>query len=157
MSSKVFCNFDINYFQCLCDEEDFYLVDKYTWNVTHKGNTSYLITDINKKRVYFHQLVCPDFKLTDHKNQNGLDNRRENLRSVNKSQNAYNSVKRKNCSSKYKGVSWNKRDKYFEAYITVDKKRIRLGYYKNEIDAAKAYDAAAKLYHKEYARINFNE
>lgn len=149
---------------CLIDVDDFHLINKHTWNVTKKGHSFYICSDYKGKRIYLHRLILkpnPN-ELVDHINRNGLDNRKRNLRICSKSTNAMNSKKQatrnnKICSSKYKGVSWNKRDKYFEAYINVNKKRIRLGYYKNELEAAKAYDAAAKLYHKQFARLNFED
>ena len=58
-------------------------------------------------------------------------------------------------SSKYKGFHWNKRNKKWAAQITCDHKRHHLGYFVDEIDAAKAYDKAARKYHGEFAQPNF--
>ena len=60
----------------------------------------------------------------------------------------------KNSSSKFKGVSWHKRDQKWQAYITINKKRKYLGYFNNEKEAAKIYNAAAKELFGEFARIN---
>jgi hypothetical protein len=58
-------------------------------------------------------------------------------------------------SSKFKGVSWFNREKRWVVKITTDGKTIHLGYFKDEIQAAKAYDKAAKKYHREFAALNF--
>jgi hypothetical protein len=96
--------------------------------------------------------------LVDHKNLNTLDNTRTNLRLATRSQNMFNRNKIKsNTSSRFRGVCFDKRRKKWCAYITVEGKRIWLGTFDNEIDAAMAYDAAAKKYHGEFARLNFSE
>ena len=61
------------------------------------------------------------------------------------------------CSSKFKGVSWDKRQNKWRAYITVNYKVHFLGYYVNEIDSARAYDIAAKKYFGKYAHTNADE
>jgi hypothetical protein len=93
-------------------------------------------------------------QLIDHIDRNGLNNRKNNLRLSNKSLNACNSIKRSNCSSKYKGVSYKKDRKKWEAYINFQQRRVRLGYFKSEIDAAKAYNQKAKELHKEHSLLN---
>jgi hypothetical protein len=93
--------------------------------------------------------------LVDHKNGAGLDNRSENLRKATHSQNTHNSRKIKNTSSQFRGVSFAKKRGLWETQITVERKKIFLGRFKNEIDAALAYDAAAKKYCGEFARLNF--
>ncbi|WP_252233758.1 HNH endonuclease [Clostridium sp. ZS1] len=74
----------------------------------------------------------PSNKLIDHINGNKLDNRKCNLRIVNKSQNAMNSKKPKNNTSGVKGVYWDKRSKKWEASIQVNMKKKSLGYFKNK-------------------------
>ena len=60
----------------------------------------------------------------------------------------------KKSKSKFKGVSWHKRDKRWRAEIKVDGTRIHLGYYVNAIEAVSAYDQAAKKYFGEFAVLN---
>ncbi len=90
----------------------------------------------------------------DHINRNGLDNRRANLRFATIAQNAWNSRMRQNRSG-YKGVWFAKDKSRFRAAIWHNNKRIYLGYFDSPIDAARAYDVAAKKYHAEFAVPNF--
>ena len=91
----------------------------------------------------------------DHIDRNGLDNSRANLRPATRSQNCCNRKKKPGCASKYKGVHINKKLGKWRAAIMFEGNRIFLGDFNTEIDAAQAYDAAAKLYHKEFASLNF--
>lgn len=93
----------------------------------------------------------------DHINGNTLDNRKENLRIVTHSQNTKNRTKSKNKTSKFKGVNFCKRSKKWRVRIKVEYKSINLGYYTNEIEAAIAYNKAAKKYFGKYAKPNVIE
>ena len=87
----------------------------------------------------------PDHLVVDHINHNGLDNRKANLRPATRMQNSYNRIYfRKSKLSKYTGVSWHKQKKKWFAQIRYNGQRKFLGYFKDEIHAAKAYDEAAK-------------
>jgi hypothetical protein len=111
----------------------------------------------NHKAIYMHnQIMQPEpGKVVDHENHNGLDNSRSNLRLASRSQNCYNRKKKTGVRSRYKGVSYVKGRKKWRVYISYNGQRIHLGYFDNEIDAAKAYDEAAKLYHGKFAVLNF--
>jgi formate-dependent nitrite reductase cytochrome c552 subunit len=91
---------------------------------------------------------------TDHKNNNPLDNRRENLRICTNSQNQMNTKVQINNTSGFKGVVWNKIAKKWVAQIKLNNKLKNLGYYINIKDAARAYNAAAIKLHGEFAKLN---
>ncbi|MHC4364861.1 MAG: HNH endonuclease [Planctomycetota bacterium] len=94
----------------------------------------------------------------DHINHNGLDNRKANLRPATHSQNLCNRPKRNTKTrSIHKGLEWDKTQRKWKARIQFNSRKIYLGSFSCEIDAAKAYDRAAKLYHGRFAFPNFPE
>lgn len=107
------------------------------------------------KTLDMHRVLIPNVSEVDHKNGDGLDNRRDNLRAATRAQNMANSRKRSGGSSQFKGVSWGKRDSIWQAKITKAGKCFYLGNFVLEKDAAMAYDAAAREYFGEFANINF--
>jgi hypothetical protein len=147
----------------IVDPEDFERLNKHKWHAVKNGNTFYAIRCFGpaKKTTYIrmHREIInpPDHLVVDHINHNGLDNRKANIRPATRSQNNFNRliIKREDSSSKYKGVSWRKRRKRWHARIHVNGEYKFLGYFKDEIHAAKAYDKAAKEYQKEFAVLNF--
>jgi hypothetical protein len=92
----------------------------------------------------------------DHRYNNGLNNQRINLRPASCRQNSANCRKRQRVAgSKYKGVSWSKRGR--GAWVVQIGKRpyAYVGRFQSEIEAAQAYDLAAKKIYGEFARPNF--
>ena len=141
------------------DKEDFELVSKYNWNCY----SGYALTFNRRKENNYklksksmHRLILqPKGKeQIDHINGNRLDNRKHNLRICTVQQNSCNRKKAKNSNSKYLGVTFHKRDNRWQAQIRTNKKRIYLGYFITEKEAAEAYNDAAIKYHKEFAKIN---
>ncbi len=129
------------------------------WYV-QKGDGLYAIHRHKGKTIWMHRMLmnAPREKKVDHRNNDGLDNRKENLRLATNSENNKNRRKMKGkFTSKYKGAFWDKRRKCWVARIYVNGKLIHIGSFKNEIEAAKAYDAAARKYHGEFAKLNFPE
>lgn len=96
----------------------------------------------------------PTSQEVDHINGNGLDCRRGNLRLCTKSENQRNRRPNQNGTSGYKGVGWYKKYNCWRVRIQVNGKKQHIGYFDNEIDAATAYDNAAKQLHGEFARLN---
>jgi len=114
---------------------------------------------INQKRYLLHRLayyhitgIDPAENEVDHINGNSLDNRFDNLRLATHANNGKNVKKRKDNTSGFKGVCWDKRAKKWQAKIKVNNKRIYLGYYNNKFYAALIYARAAKHYFGKWRR-----
>ena len=93
----------------------------------------------------------------DHKNNDGLDNREQNLRVASNSQNCANCKKQEGRSSKYKGVYWRANRNHWVAQVVCDGKRYHLKCHKDEEAAARAYDKKALEVFGEFAKLNFPE
>lgn len=127
----------------IIDIDDYEKVIKHGWFISH---FRYAMGHINNKCINLHTYLT-GFKITDHINGNGLDNRRCNLRDVTTRQNLRNTCIRKNNKTGYKGVIFNAKTG-FEVVI-------RLSSYKTAKEAAIAYDNAMRKLFKKYARYNF--
>ena len=145
------------------DTEDFELVEKYKWSENIDGYANAHIPDsgrssVTGKIILIHSLLikAPKGMVTDHINGNKLDNRRKNLRICTRSQNLCNRGKQLNNTSGFKGVSWDKGKKKWEANIQTKGVFKFLGYFEDKIDAAKEYDKAATKYHRNFAKLNLN-
>jgi hypothetical protein len=146
----------------LIDDEDFDLVNQYKWFLHQKGYVdANAIVNGKRTRIKLHRLIMnfPKGKQIDHINGNKLDNRKSNLRICGNSNNQMNVKKKATYSNKptssiYKGVSYKKKNNKWQAYITKDQKRIYIGYFVNEKDAALAYNKKAMELFGEYANLN---
>ncbi|MGA2093827.1 MAG: HNH endonuclease [Sedimentisphaerales bacterium] len=146
------------------DPADYYKYKDIKWFTKGNGKNFYAFTSIKTgpyqtTLVSMHRMMMnpPEGMVVDHRNNDGEDNHRENLRVVTRSQNQQNRRKIAGTSSKYIGVSRNKKDVKWEASIRRTGKKIRLGRFANEEDAARAYDAAARKFYGEEAKVNFPE
>jgi len=142
----------------LVDDEDYDDLIRYKWSTLSSGNNRYYYAvrwgrPGERDVVLMHNHLLGSLGV-DHINGDGLDNQRSNLRSATKTQNGQNRKPNKNCVSEFKGINQRPNGKWY-VRIQVDGKRISLGYFNDEIDAAKAYDEAARRYFGEYARTNF--
>jgi len=145
------------------DDDDFERINQYKWQADFShGNwrARRSIQKINGKRVplYMHQVIisCPKGFEIDHRNHNGLDNRKCNLRTCTQAENQHNRriQQQRKTTSQYKGVYWHKRDKIWGAMIRLNNKQIHLGNFLNETEAAKAYNRKAKELFGEFAYLN---
>jgi hypothetical protein len=111
-----------------------------------------------RKTIWMHREVvkAPEGMQVDHIRTNEkLINTRENLRICTCAQNSCNKNKYKNNTSGYKGVSWHKRGKRWEACICPKSRTIHLGLFDSPEEAARAYDAKARELFGEFAWTNF--
>lgn len=137
--------------EIIIDKEMYQLMLSNTWHISRH----YVI---NSKKQSLSRLVlkCTEPELVvDHINGNTYDNRKCNLRVVTKAQNSMNCPSNKNSVSKYLGVT--KYKERWTAGIFVNGKRLYLGLFDREVDAALARDFATKKYFKEFGRLNFPE
>jgi len=145
--------------RAIIDDDDSAIVSRYHWTAVRHGDRWYAASfrkNAGGKRqtVYMHRVVhsAPKGLDVDHINMDGLDNRRCNLRIATRSLNMANSRER-GGRSRYKGVSWSKHANKWRAAIQNGKMK-NLGYFNTEIEAARAYDVAAKMVFGEFARLN---
>jgi hypothetical protein len=152
----------------LVDDEDYPKLSKYNWHLDVTPYTVYAIRTVyldgKKKAIKMHRdiLNVTDPKVhVDHKDRDGLNNMKINIRKSTHGENSKNRRSAANSTSKYLGVNkhtYIRRGKvyvYWDASLSSDGKvRLNKGF-KSEIEAAKAYDEAAKKYHGEFANLNF--
>jgi hypothetical protein len=148
----------------IVDPQDYYWLNYFHWCINGRREQLYairsdIVADGKAKFVRMHREIMkpPKGLVVDHRFGNTLDNRRANLRLATKAQNMQNRRKRKDTSSQFIGVSFDKNYKKWVSQIVYQRKRKWLGRFDDEINAAKAYDEAAKKHHGEFARLNFTE
>lgn len=152
------------------DDEDFELVSQYGWYAKFDklARTPYARTDIRVdcvsskfKQIAMHRFImnAPKGTMVDHRDENGLNNQRDNLRFATRHQNGVNQAKKSSNSSGYKGVSTLHRLKVnpHVAYIYKNRQRYHLGYFATAKEAALAYNKAAIELHGEFANLNMIE
>jgi hypothetical protein len=152
----------------MVDDEDYLEIARFKWHAHEGGKHWYsarveyvrIENELKRIRFYMHQVLCvglcEEFPFADHKDGDGLNNTRSNLRPSNKSNNAANRPKDSLAfpSSIYKGVSYDKSRNKWAARIEVRGKVKHLGRFKDECDAAQAYNFAAEAAFGEFASYN---
>lgn len=145
-------------YYALIDDKDYKKVNGNNWHIKKDKGMTYAETNIKVKSHYklftLHRLVM-GIKNVDHINGNGLDCRRKNLRRATQHQNIMNRRANKKSTSKYKGVSYHKITKKWNAQIQVNGNKINLGYFNSERQAGKVYNKRAKQLFGKFANLNF--
>jgi hypothetical protein len=143
----------------LLDDDDYERLKGFKY-YKHKKGYAYRFDGNYKHRkaYYIHHDVIGNIKgmVVDHINGNKLDNRKENLRVTTNAQNIHNtgSYKKKDKTSPYKGVIWNKKAKAWQATMRINGKQTTLGRFETEDAAANAYNHYVKQYRDELAFVN---
>jgi hypothetical protein len=150
------------------DNNDYLWLNSFNWHAVRNKRTFYVCRVVRKegsvgpkykyRKIFMHNMIMGGFG-NDHKDNDGLNNQRSNLRKANNSQNTQNRRGKINGTSKYHGVHLMKKHKIkiWASSIRMNKKLYHLGYYENEIIAAKAYDKKAIELFGEFANLNFRE
>lgn len=142
------------------DAQDYPSLTKTLWSTFKSPYTLYAgrgktIDGKNTTIMMHREIISPSSdQQVDHRNRDGLDNRRRNLRVCSNQQNMWNTRSRPG-SSQYKGVSWNKARNKWSAQITVNGKKKHLGFFVDETQAALAYDKYAKELFGDFSSTNF--
>src|ERR1700752_5302510 len=145
----------------LIDDEDFELVSQFKWHADRKtGGRWYAKRQVGRENIFMHRFILGlpvgHVPQTDHRDNDGLNNQRYNLRVSTSSQNGANSFPR--GARPFKGVCLRVRPgrkPCYQAGITVNSQFIYLGSYQTAEEAAQVYDFAALEHFGEFARINF--
>lgn len=133
--------------EAIIDKEDVPKIKRH--RIAYNGH--YVMVD---SKFLLHRIILDTLGKIDHKNRNSLDCRKINLRECNTNQNAYNTIETKRNTSGLKGIHWDKcRDKW-KVTIQANKKKKFIGRFDSMEEAAKAYNKAAKKYHKEFAVLH---
>jgi|SRR5882724_4261472 len=139
----------------IVDTTDFEWLNQWNWSALWIPSSRGFYAVRLSTKIYMHRIIlgCKSKELADHKNGNTLDNRRENLRKCTLAENNRNRKKNYSSTSKYKGVY--EVGKRWQARIEVRGEKKYLGTYETSERAALAYDNAAKMFHREFALLNF--
>lgn len=141
----------------LVDDDDYEFLNQFKWRAIRHGNIFYVLryitVDGKRSSQYMHNAIMKG-KGVDHRDHDGLNNQKSNLRLCSPSQNIMNARKSPNKTSIYKGVCFNKATRKWEVQIILDGNRIHLGYFISETDAALAYNEKATELFGEFAYLN---
>ena len=142
------------------DDSDYVLVSQVRWYAARHGFLWYAQrhssrVDGRQRTIFLHHAIMGAIRV-DHKDGDGLNCQRNNLRPASAQQNACNRRKHMTTTSRFKGVTKHSSGKW-QAQIQVNKKSLYLGLFLSEHEAACVYDQAASLHFKEFAALNETE
>lgn len=150
----------------IVDDEDFERLSKWKWHAMKNSGSGiwYAARAVpagtlkpwqTRLRMHREILGAAGKDVVDHRNGDGLDNRRENLRLCSQSQNRMNSIRSRRSRSRFKGVVAHAKTGRWRAVLTVDGRRTWLGWFDSDEEAARVYDAEARRVYGEFAALNF--
>lgn len=144
----------------LVDDDDYGWLSNYKWYAQKGHNTYYAVRGrramTNQSHtVYMHREINGTGKQIDHRDGNGLNNQKFNLRECTSQQNQFNKRKARVGKSQYKGVFRYGSGKKWKAQIRHGYKSIHIGCYETQLAAAQAYDAKANELFGDFALPNF--
>lgn len=145
--------------------QDFERVNRFKWNARLDSGIWYAVREIpavpgrrgrGRDRMHRFILGVAPWEMVDHKDGNGLNNTRENLRKATSGENARNVRKPAHgVTSTFKGVSWHEKARKYQATVRFQRKNHYLGLFTDPAEAAWAYDREARKLHGAFARCNF--
>lgn len=143
------------------DDADYDWLNQWKWCAHKSVRTYYAVRSIRSgqsvKSILMHRLIidAPYGVDVDHRDHDGLNCTRKNLRLCTNTENHRNEITRRDNTSGYKGVSFDKHGKFWVSQIYIHGKKVYLGCFSDKIKAAHAYDAAARRHFGEFANTNF--
>lgn len=142
----------------LVDDEDYLVLSKTRWFALRGKYTWYAVCN-HKENYLMHRYIvgAPIGVHVDHADGNGLNNQRENLRLCDNSRNMQNCRLPVTNTSGFRGVSFDKKNNKWFAYIKNHGRMYYLGRFDDKVEAAKVRDRNAVKLHGEFARLNFPE
>jgi hypothetical protein len=140
----------------MVDDTDYEAVSRFKWHAHFDDHNWYAIrrTKTGHQKMHIFLMQPPAGVEIDHKDRNGLNNQRGNLRICLHHQNMSNTFRPTLNRSGFKGVSWKKRNRKWCAQIAVKRVVKHIGLFDSKEDAARAYDTQAELLHGEFALTN---
>lgn len=152
----------------LVDSDDLALISGYRWYTHRARNTTYARAMDGKKPIYMHRLISSAAQgvVVDHRNGDGLDNTKLNLRICTRKENSRSRHAGVRGISGFIGVGYlgtskkpdgrrYPRSKPWYARVMVDRRYVLGGYFATAEEAAKKRDEMAIQYHGEFATLNF--
>lgn len=142
----------------IVDAQDFEELNQHKWCLVSRGKSLYAGRREKGRSISMHREIMkpPEAMVVDHIDGNGLNNRRSNMRICTKAQNSYNSRPR-GGKSRYVGVTYHKRSRKHVAVLGHNGKKVHVGEFDSELEAALARDRVARELQGEFAYLNFPE